>query len=587
MLVLVSALSALGIEWGALARGWFFSAAVLVALVAFGMFLRSYLRGPGLRAAAVEFDRLLGRKGALCHAVELEAKSSLGPFEVLVLQGELRAAAGFDLGRVPVSVPRRLAVIAAAVVVLVAFGFVPRPIVQLSVAARAPAAAPPKVPVSAEKLELLAHDAARLRELSGERAREVARDVDEVVRRLERNEISASEGQGELALLERQLEGVAIDGAANELRLRGEALRASQLAAEAGRALREVDRKEAARALSELAERLENESARLSERELAELRQSVARALEEARAREAQAAASDAAEKSALESETERLAEKKKRLLERQKAEQASGQPNRETGRELERTERQLERLGREKKQAEEELSELDRELSEAMKELEAARPKQASQFLDRASQSLERAAERRMTDDEKRALLEQVKKMKERLAEGGEQGGDESEAERRMREFLERARAQRGSGGAPKPGEGEPGKPGAGAPGEGMPVPVPGGQSGSPREGQAEAMAGAGKEPGSSHDEHPLGDASRASGETGKDVSAAAQDSGAGASESETIRTAAEEGFTGAGYEKLYREYQTVREEVMGKEPIPPGRRRQVERYFELIRPR
>lgn len=585
-LVALGSVLGVGIEWGALERGWFFPAAALVAAGAIAVFTYSYLRGPGLVAAAVEFDRLLERRGAFCHAVELEGRASLGPFEVLVLAGELRAAPGFDVRRVPVVVPRRLGAVAALVLVLVTVGFVPRRAAFRSDAPAAAAVAAPRASISAETLELLAADVAEVRELSGGRATEVARDVDEVVRRLERREISMSEGQDELALIERELEGVAIDGAATELRLRGEALGTSRLAESAGRALGEVDRKEAARALSELAERLEGESTRLSERELTELRQAVARALEEARAREANEEAAGGAKEGALEAEAERLNEKKKRLLDRQKAEQMSGQPNPETARELERTERQLERLGREKKQAREELSELDRELAEAMKELDAARPKEASKFLDRASESLERAAERRMTDDEKRALLEQVKKMKERLSEGGASGGEESAAERRMREFLERARAERSSGGG-KPGQGQPGEPGQGAPGQGMPTPAPGSQSGSPGAADAEAMASSGRQPGSSHDENLLGDPTAMSGETGKDVSAAAQDSGSGASESETIRTAAEEGFRGASYEKLYRDYQTVREEVLDKEPIPPGRRRQVERYFELIRPR
>jgi hypothetical protein len=66
-----------------------------------------------------------------------------------------------------------------------------------------------------------------------------------------------------------------------------------------------------------------------------------------------------------------------------------------------------------------------------------------------------------------------------------------------------------------------------------------------------------------------------------------AGQDTGQGASRSEVIEGAAERGFSSRGYTKVYREYETVAEEALGKDEIPGGYRFYVRRYFELIRPR
>ena len=71
------------------------------------------------------------------------------------------------------------------------------------------------------------------------------------------------------------------------------------------------------------------------------------------------------------------------------------------------------------------------------------------------------------------------------------------------------------------------------------------------------------------------------------QDTQVAGQDTGQGASRSEVIEGAAERGFAGRGYTKVYREYHTVAEEALGKDEIPGGYRSYVRRYFQLIRPR
>jgi hypothetical protein len=71
------------------------------------------------------------------------------------------------------------------------------------------------------------------------------------------------------------------------------------------------------------------------------------------------------------------------------------------------------------------------------------------------------------------------------------------------------------------------------------------------------------------------------------QDVQAQAIDSQEGPSNSEVILSAAERGFKGAPYKKVFTQYRTVAEEQINKEQIPDGYRFYVNRYFQLIRPR
>jgi len=70
-------------------------------------------------------------------------------------------------------------------------------------------------------------------------------------------------------------------------------------------------------------------------------------------------------------------------------------------------------------------------------------------------------------------------------------------------------------------------------------------------------------------------------------DVQAAGIDTGQGASRSEVILGAAEKGFRGGGYKKVYSEYRTSAEEQIHQDKIPPGTNDHIRRYFDLIRPR
>jgi hypothetical protein len=90
----------------------------------------------------------------------------------------------------------------------------------------------------------------------------------------------------------------------------------------------------------------------------------------------------------------------------------------------------------------------------------------------------------------------------------------------------------------------------------------------------------------GSGSREDIQGDVTTLQGQT-EDVSAAGIDSGEGEASVEVVHGAAERGFTGRGYKKVYTDYKTVAEEVMAQDEIPPGYKFFVRRYFQLIRPR
>ena len=52
-------------------------------------------------------------------------------------------------------------------------------------------------------------------------------------------------------------------------------------------------------------------------------------------------------------------------------------------------------------------------------------------------------------------------------------------------------------------------------------------------------------------------------------------------------ILSAAERGFKGKPYKKVYTDYRTVAEQQINKDKVPDGYRFYVHRYFQLIRPR
>lgn len=123
---------------------------------------------------------------------------------------------------------------------------------------------------------------------------------------------------------------------------------------------------------------------------------------------------------------------------------------------------------------------------------------------------------------------------------------------------------------------------------GKPIPMEMPGGGSG---QGDGNQPGGngsgqGGKQFGSGSGGDPKGEASDIAGKN-VDVRAEAVDSGSGPTRAEVILSAADRGFTGKPYQKVYKQYRTVAEDQLDKEEIPDGMRFYVRRYFQLIRPR
>lgn len=567
-----------------------------VTLLVWGLFtVRAVRRGPGLLQAALVLDRTHELKGRLAAALEYAGHFSASPEPKRDAAGYMSLALAEAQRLGPLS-PKRAAPVPLPPGIVWGGGMLffwalllvlpsPPPPVPRAVAS---------APAAEEKEEWLLQDDAELLERAAEELKEVAKSdegkdaaarFNEIVLRAAAGEIDQAEAFRLAAELQADLEGVGnksgelIDG----LSERGETLEKRAVTRPLGQALREKQFKDAEDALKKLAERLASGAQPLSEKELAELRES----LEEMRGEVENQKSSDKSKSDAAQQESQKLEERQKRLLEKkQKGTQTEAEK-----REFAENERRLKSLSREKKRKEEAqktLSDLDKQLAEAAKALQKEQ-KKAGEFMDQAAQTLKKGVDRQLSDEEKRELLKQLKAMKDRLRRQN-QDGKQSE---RLREFMKRARGKQGEkeggGGKPQQGQGKgPGQMQLG-PG-GTPIPVPGsgeGQGQGQGEGQQGEGPGGGQEAGKGHDPNLTGEESRLAGAKTEDTTAVAQDTGQGESASETILGVAEEGFTTSSYENLYREYQTVAEDVMEKEAVPAGRRAHVLRYFELIRPR
>jgi hypothetical protein len=414
---------------------------------------------------------------------------------------------------------------------------------------------------------------------------------DVAAQRLDRREAFAR-----LDALEREIRGSAkeMDALEEGLKELAQELEKSALSRPAGEALADRRLADAEEALRKLAERLRRKEDPPSRAELDQLRQSLQRASEASRTRREQNDPA-AQERSALESERKRLLQKK-----------AEGSASPQDLEQLARTERQLERLGRRKDQEKsaqgggaEPLSELDRKLAEAARELAEAQGK-SSDFLDQSAEAVGRMKQKQLSQKEKEQLLERMREMRDLLRQqkGGEQQKQWAERMRRMQRRAQGA-PQEGQEGE---GQGKPGsaRPSVGRPGgvrlgpDGQPIPMAGQSPGqgagkpgqNPGKGQGQEPGGNGPEPGTGHDPSVAGDPARAQGQT-QDVMAVAPDTGEGTASSEVIYSAAQRGFTQGEYRRIFTEYETVAEDVIEREGIPPGYRSHVRRYFQLIRPR
>ncbi|HTM44173.1 MAG TPA: hypothetical protein VL137_04415 [Polyangiaceae bacterium] len=343
------------------------------------------------------------------------------------------------------------------------------------------------------------------------------------------------------------------------------ALQVSAQAKQTANALANKNLPDAEKALRELAGKLRHKG-EVDRKQLDDLRRAL------------QAAAQEGAQRQ------ERLAVQRRQLEEAQKRllHKKGDNKNSAEQAQLAENKRQLEHLDREQHKAaqgQQAMTELDRQLAEAAQRLfeemgHGADPLQA------AADELSRMNREQLSDKEKQELKKQLEALRELLRQQGK-GGQQRQG--LMQQFSRHARGQDDHG----PAAGTAGMQ-AGQIGAPIPVPVQG-ESQSTSEAKAGASAGnQGESPtaGSGTDANLRGDPKALQGHT-QDVTAAGIDSGQGPSASSVVHGAAEKGFLGNGYKRVYTDYKTVAEEALEHDQIPAGYDAYVRRYFQLIRPR
>lgn len=512
---------------------------------------------------------------------ELEPKQRSPWMEAAIADALQRVERPAPARAVPLRLPRATWVSVGLALLVVGISFVqPK---------APPAPAPLPAPLVVAPVDLTEDDLAALRESVAELADSADPELsaavagfNQLVEQLAEHQLDRRQLFQRLADLERSLGKPSQLDAALEAGLRDIAseLDKAPLSKPVAEALKQNRLPDAERALRELADRLARKE-KLGDAELERLR----KALDEA-------SKQSAGRVQRLEEARRNLEDQQRRLLQKKKDGKASPQQEAAAAEQKRRLER-LERERSQASQAQQELSQLDRDLAKAAQEL-MKEMGQSAESLRSGAEDVNRMARKQMSDQEKQQLKQKLEELKELLRQGG---AGREEHRRRLRQFAERARGKQGSGqggGDPQSGNG-PGGQGQkelmlGPGGQPIPMPMPGAGSRSAArpgagEGQGKGEAGS-QDWGSGTDSKLQGAASDLAGQT-EDVSAAAVDTGQGSSTSEVVFGAADRGFTGGRYQKVYTQYRTVAEDVLQQENIPAGYEFYVRRYFQLIRPR
>lgn len=478
----------------------------------------------------------------------------------------------------PIALPRELGL--GAVLLLGLFGLSLLEVQQLRLVPPPLARVQPML-LSTDDVELFREVGLELAKAAGDpELSAAARRFNQLVEEIAAQRMDRREVFDRLGVLERELADASeLDREALDDGLKGlsRELEKSGLTKPAAQALSEKRLADAERALRELAERLKRKANPPSKAELDKLRAALQKA-----------SLASSEHRASIEQRRKELEEEQQSLL--KKKEKGDRSPGNEQ--KLSENRRKLERLGRDKQRADrsqQKLSELDRQLQEAARQL-LQDAQAAGHSLESAAEDVNRMSKQQQTDEQKKEMLKRLQELREVLRQQGKGGKEQLE---RLQRFGERAR---GAGKQP----GQSGPPGNGTPpgrlrlvrgqgdGSGIEVPMPGAApaAGSEAESGAEQSGSSGKGYGRGHDEHLAGASTELKGKT-QDVTAVGVDSGQGAASAEVIYGAADRGFVGRGYQKVFTDYQTVAEQVMNQDEVPAGYRFYVRRYFQLIRPR
>ncbi len=589
----------------------------------------AFLRKLPPKVGTVMLDRHHGLHGRLTNALAFEAETEKTPLMEVAIDDACEHAAQLKPGKAaPIAVPGdSLGTMAvAAGVVAVALLFVPPPLPPPPVAAKQIDA----ITMAPDDVELF-RDAAKAwenREKSPEMQAAIER-FNQLIEDIANKRLDRTEAFRKMEEIEHDLlKGAEADQKSFEEALKETAdeLKKSDLSKPAGEQLEKKDFEQAKKALKDLAQQFRDppKGKKPDKATLDRLRQALQRAASR--------------KKEALQALNEKRAEAREHLLKDKNKEKNpdGGAPSPEDQKLLKKKERELERLDREaeqKERAQRQLERLDRDLAKAAEDLMKDLGLSA-QDLEQAAEDINRMQEEQMSEKEKEELRLRLEELRELLRQQG-QGGKQRMS--RMKKFGKRARGggggqkgQKGQGdkgqqgdddsddegegqgkdgegkdGEGKDGEGQGGKKlvlgpggkkimlpgGSGGPkmpgGQGdQPGGGPGDQPGGEGQGHDQPGGAPGKGIGDSHDGNLAGKATNMKSGT-TDVQEHGVDSQQGASNSQVILGAAEKGFRGTGYKKVFTKYHTVAEQEIGKDKIPDGYRFYVQRYFELIRPR
>ncbi|WP_437619437.1 hypothetical protein [Sorangium sp. So ce1151] len=556
------------------------------------------------RAGTTALDRHHGLQDRLTNALAFEAlpAAQRTPLMEAAIDDACEHAGGLrPAGAAPLAVPRELLASAA-----VGLGVLAVALLEVRTPRRlAPVAQTiDALTMSPDDIELFKDAAKALdRQDQSPEMKSAVERFNQLIEDIANKRLDRTEAFRRMEALERELlKGAEADLKALEEALKetGIDLKKSDLAKGVGESLEKRDLEKAKKDLKELAEKLRDKKQKFDKAEIERLR----KALAEAASRR----------KEALAAINEKRAEVREQLLKQKQKASTSDQQKSEEERLLKKKERELERLDREAEQKERtgrQLDRLDRELAKAAEDLMRDLGMSADD-LEQAAEDINRMQQEEMSEQEKEELRQRLEELRELVRQQG-QGGKQRMA--RMLRFGKRARGSQG-GGEEQQGQGQEGQQGQDGQGDGEQE-GQNGQQGQGKGGQGQELVigpggkkimmpggqgqdGQGSGQGNSNGGNQPGGDGAGSGRGGEvagkrtdpklgtqDVQAQGLDTQEGPSNSEVILGAAERGFKGTGYKKVFTDYHTVAEQQINKDQIPDGYRFYVNRYFQLIRPR
>ncbi len=407
---------------------------------------------------------------------------------------------------------------------------------------------------------------------------EFVNDVEELLEQAEKGQISKQEMLDKMTQLENDyMQGAEenVDEAIDEAKETGEELKKESLTKELGKALEQGDMQKAQEEMEKLAEKMEK--GELSEKEM----DKVAKALDKA------AQKFDEKQDKQDKQLDNQIAQKKQQLerLEKKMEQSKNEREKQELARQKEKEDRELKKLERkkeerEKSEARRSLKSLHRNMKKAAENLQKKdqqqspqqRQKYASENMRNAKQDTGKVENEQKKVANQKKVASQMSDLKEamrRAKSKGKGNGDRFGKNGRNEDFRRRARGQKGSGSAWKPGSTGQGKQGQGQ----------GQNGGNGQKGDPSNTYGDG------HDPDLMGDPTGKGGHT-KDEQVQGVQGREGTSTRETILSAAQKGFSSQSYAKVHAKYKAIVEEVIKTEKVPSGYKYYVKKYFQKIKP-